>query len=189
MKQNRRTWIACVAIAVFTLLFHISGFFVWSSWNCWNYDVDIRTGRIRYTRYLLHIKIVDRTEETWVSRSTTSDKSQKPLWMRVSTFSPFTDHSPHYSYHGARHQIRCLEQAQEFVPFEPAARIKAADTLLELWQSGETDESASEFVDVISNRASQLFFESRSEVFTFDDLSPYGRRSLRDRSVVWPMSG
>lgn len=48
-----RGLLVLVAIPPVLLVFSLFGLFPWSGVNCWQSDVDISSGRIRQTRYLL----------------------------------------------------------------------------------------------------------------------------------------
>jgi hypothetical protein len=49
------------------------GFFPWSPLNCWHYDVDINSGRMRYTRFFLFGQVAQRVEESSLSAALRSD--------------------------------------------------------------------------------------------------------------------
>ncbi|NNJ27023.1 hypothetical protein [Alienimonas chondri] len=153
LPKTRRQWIAVAVLApVLTVLFLVSGFFWWSPLNCWHDEVDLNSGRIRRTRYLLYCQIGEQIEENWVSRAR-DGADGPPDWRRVNTFSPGVRHSPHYQFHGAIHQIKMLELADDVVPFESAARRKAADRLLLLWRTEQSDFGADEFVHAVASTA------------------------------------
>ncbi len=167
LPKKRRHWIALGVIApTLIVLVLISGFFHWSPLNCWHDDVDINTGRVRHTRYLLFCQIGDRTAETWLSRARDISKTS-PDWRRVNTFSPGVGHSPHYRFHGAIHQIKTLELADNTIPFDPVARRRVADALLTLWQGGSYL-GADEFVEKVAHTAFALHDRGASE-FTESD--------------------
>jgi len=134
LLTSHHRWIALgIAIPTVVASFLASGAFQLSPLNCWHDDIDINSGRVRHTRFLLYCQIGDRTEETWLSRAY-DGPNRPPDWRRVNTFSPFVHYSPHYQYHGAIHQVETLQLCDEMVPFESDARRKAALGLLVLWQ-------------------------------------------------------
>lgn len=162
--KKRRHWIALgIAAPALAVLLLISGLFQWSTLNCWHEDVDISTGRVRHTRYLLFCQISDRIEETWLSRNNSSNSP--PDWRRVNTFSPGVDHSPHYRFHGALHQIKTLELADSTIPFAPEAREQVVATLLALWKNSDSDADADDYVEQVAQTAFALH-ESGVLVFT-----------------------
>ena len=166
--KDRRRWVALAVIApTLTVLFLISGFFQSSSINCWHDDIDISTGRVRHTRYLLFCQIGDRTQDTWLSRAH-NNCSHSPVWRRVRTFSPGVGYSPHYRFHGAIHQIKTLERADNIIPFDPDARRKVASTLLTLWQNGGSYFNADGFVEKVTQTAIELHDKGVSIVSASD---------------------
>lgn len=153
---NRRHWVALgIIVPTLTMLLLIGGLFQWSPHNCWHEDVDINTGRIRHTRYLLFCQIGDRTEDTWLSHAS-SKSNGPPDWRRVNTFSPGVRQSPHYRFHGAIHQISALERADSMVTFDSLARRQVAETLLKFWQTSASCDDADEYVEKVANIACAL---------------------------------
>ena len=164
LPNSRRQWINLGIIApTLTVMFLISGFFQWSALHCWHDDVDINTGRVRHTRYLLFCKIGDRIEDTWLSRVRINSNTS-PDWRRVNTFSPGVGYSPHYRFHGALHQIVTLELADKTVPFNPDARRKVSNTLLALLKNDSSDFDADEFVKKVVQTAFALHDSGASVV-------------------------
>jgi hypothetical protein len=156
LPKTRRGWIALGFIGpAVVALFLVSGMFQWSPLNCWHDDIDINSGRVRRTRFLLYCQIGDRTEETWLSRAY-DGPSRLPDWRRVNTFSPFVHYSPLYRYHGAIHQIQMLQLGEELVPFESDARRKAAHGLLTLWQNTGSYTGADRYLQEIEKVVSTL---------------------------------
>jgi len=168
LPKTRRGWIALgfIGLAV-VALFLVSGAFQWSPLNCWHDDIDINSGRVRHTRFLLYCQVGDRTEETWLSRAY-DGPGQSPDWRRVNTFSPFVHYSPHYRYHGAIHQVEMLQLCDEMVPFESDARRKAALGLLVLWQNTGSYFDADRYVQEIETVVSRLHRNGASIVKASD---------------------
>jgi hypothetical protein len=79
-KMNRKLAIF-IAVLFFlaVLLLPVSGRFQWSPLNCWHQDVDIRSGRIRHTRFLYGVQVSEHIEESWLSRAAESIPSE-PTW-------------------------------------------------------------------------------------------------------------
>ena len=168
LPKKRQHWIALgIIVPTLTVLLLISGVFQWSDLNCWHEDIDINTGRVRHTRYLLFCQIGGRTEDTWLSR-TLNDSNASPDWRRVNTFSPGVGHSPHYRFHGAIHQIKILELANNTIRFDPDAQRKVAGTLLALWQDGGSSGDADDFVDNVVQTALTLQDDGVSAVTASD---------------------
>jgi hypothetical protein len=94
-------------------VFVISLFFPWSPIWCKHIDVDIATGRLRYSRYFMFCKVFEKIEDTPMTKALPPDviAGSNPEWRRAFTFSPGLRHSPHYMFHGAIRQINTLERA------------------------------------------------------------------------------
>jgi hypothetical protein len=168
LPKKPRHWLALAVVApTLIILFLISGVFQWSPLNCRYEDVDINSGRARYTRYLLCCQVNERVEDTWVSRNAT-DVGNLPDWRRVNTFSPGVHYSPHYGYHGALQQINTLEVIDNTIPLEPDARRKVADALLALWQNTGSDFRAGDYVQKVGGVALSLDDNGASVVTAAD---------------------
>jgi hypothetical protein len=153
---RKQKWIwGCVFAIVLSAPLWISfiGFFAWSPLNCWHYEVDIHTGRIRYTRYFLYAQVVQRVEESALSSAlNTSDLAGvKPDWRRVHTLSPGVHNSPHYIFHSAMAQIRELDLCWKVGEFTPAAQRSSAKRVLELWQQSQDDDSVRPYLSALSD--------------------------------------
>jgi hypothetical protein len=150
-----RSLLVLVAIPPSLLGLSMFGLFPWSGVNCWQNDIDITSGRIRQTRYLLWIPVErsvwDSALTRAVSPATTTDSSAD--WQPVVTLSPGLHHSPHHRFHGAIHQIRELEFCWESGKMTPAARKKTAGKVLRLWQQNLNYFQATEYIQAVWERA------------------------------------
>ena len=108
-------------------------------------DVDIRTGRIRRTTYVLSFRAQQKIQDSPISR-TIAATQPVPDWRRVNTFDGGSRVSPHHAYHSAIAQMRELEQCWTLVPFTEAAKRQSAQRVLELWQAGRGDDAADAYV-------------------------------------------
>ena len=133
------------------------GFFPWSPLNCWHYDVDINSGRIRYTRFFLFGQLAQRVEESSLSAALRSDDiaGQQPDWQRVHTLSPNVHNSPHYIFHAAMSQVRQLDLIWRIGNFTPAARRASAKRVLELWKQAQSDKGARPYLRALEGLASE----------------------------------
>lgn len=156
-KRKRLLWILGAAASLLAAPFVLSlaGFLPWSPVNCWHYDVDIHSGRVRYTRYFAWIQVLQRVDETALSGALKPDDlpGAPGDWRRAHTLSPGTGHSPHYIFHSALAQIRQLEMAWKVGEFTPAARRASARRLLALWQPGQRDDAANPYLRAVSDLA------------------------------------
>lgn len=155
----------CVLVALPVLL-SLVGMLPWSRLNCWNYDIDIYSGRIRYTRFIAYISVNQRIYDSALSRELPPPDKQAD-WYPVNTFSPRVRHSPHYAYHAALFQIERLDALWDCGEFTPSARRAICRHILALWQT-ENCEAATQYLDTLveiaEDRKGQLIDES--------DLSP-----------------
>lgn len=169
LPKTRRRRIAIGAVVLtLVVLFFVSGVVRWSPLNCWNDYIDINSGRVRHTWFLLYCKVGDRTEETWLSQAS-DGPSPSPNWRCVNTFSPFVHYSPHYRYHGAIYQLNRLAALEELVPFDPAARRKVARSLLAQWQSTGSDSGAYQYLGDVERVVCSLH-DNGASVVTVSDL-------------------
>lgn len=131
------------------------GFWTWSRINYWTYEVDIFSGRIRYTRYLFFVPVRQKIEDSALTRALQAEDYPETAseWRRVLTLSPGVRHCPHYAFHGAIAQIRELELVWEMDQFTPAAHRATAKRVLELWQKKKNDSSADAYIRTVANPA------------------------------------
>lgn len=152
---------ACILATPFVL--SLAGLFPGSALNCWHYDVDVCSGRIRYTRYIAFVPIRQSVDESALSLALLPEDLQdsQPDWRRVTTLSPGVRNSPHFIFHSAMAQIQELEADWQTGEFTAAARRSSAKRLLELWQQGQCDDAAEPYLRTISALASRSGAEHR----------------------------
>ena len=146
-------------VAIVSVLFVLAGAWViglgcypvvaWSPLNCRHEDIDINSGRIRHQRFLVGICISERIEDSVISRELQL-AGVTPDWRRANTFSPLVGHSPHYIFHSGIHQTREVEMIWQLASFTPAARQKASQQVLRLWQTGQRDKAADAYLNALS---------------------------------------
>jgi len=152
---------------VFMVGILLSGILPWSPLNCRHEEIDIQSGRVRHTRYLLYCEIGNRVEDTWLSRSV--DSTDEPFdWHRVNTFSPGWRYSPHYRYHAALHQVKTLELIDQTIPLEPAARRQVAQRILHIWQTKGSSRAANAYVNDVCDSALTLEEQGAAQVRAAD---------------------
>jgi hypothetical protein len=148
-RPQKRIWIIALAILVSAPVWlSCLGCFPWSPINCWHYDVDIHTGRERYTRVFLFTKVAQRVEESAVSAALKLEdvRGVQPDWQRVATGSPRAYGSPHYSFQAAHSQILELESYWRMGEFTSSARRASAKRMLQLWQRGQGASAAGPYL-------------------------------------------
>jgi hypothetical protein len=145
--------VSAMLLAAFPL--SLAGLFPWSGLNCWTTEIDVYSGRSRYTRYLYWIPIKRSFFDTALTKELTpEDLSGLPSeWHPVDTGSPRIHHSPHHVYHGALSQIRDLEYLWKRTGANKELRRSNAIQILRLWQKGD-DLDAQHFLDKILEDAS-----------------------------------
>lgn len=155
--NSRRLLVICAlsfggAIAIL-LAASQTGLLPWSRFNCWTYDVDIQSGRVRYTRYLLWLPVRRSVQDSALTQALTpTDFSQEnPRWRKAMTLSPGVEHSPHYIFHSAINQIHKLELAWALADFTTGAKRLSAQNVLKLWQKSGNDSSADQYLDALAN--------------------------------------
>ncbi len=144
MKSRKRRIVtyALVILLVGVVVTVVVPFFLpWVPLNCTHQDVDITTGRVRYSRYVLFCRVSKRIEDSPLTEVLPSEFLRKARsdWHRVNTLSPGVHYSPHYRFHGAVHQIYDLARAWKTFDLAPTVRQKSAMHLLALWQHDGSD--------------------------------------------------
>jgi hypothetical protein len=149
-----RCVLALLAIPPILLVLSLFGLFPWSGLNCWQNDIDITTGRIRQTRYVLWVPVQRSVWDSAVTRAVTpaAITGARADWHPVVTLSPGLHHSPHYRFHGAIHQIQELELCWQSGKMTPAARTETARQLLRLWQRNLDYFRATDYIQAVWER-------------------------------------
>jgi hypothetical protein len=137
-----------VIILTALLIFVVPFFCPWSELNCRHEEVDINSGRLRVTQYLLFCKISERVEDTALTNALPAKLliSAKPEWHYVNTFSPGVHYSPHYMFHGAIYQIGELSLIWNMYELPEPVRQKTALQVLSLWQYERSDSMAGDYI-------------------------------------------
>ncbi len=143
------------AIPLGLLVLSLFGLFPWSGINCTEGDIDLNSGRIRHTRYLLWLPVTRSVQDSALTRALPPEDRTNPGedWHPVVTLSPGLHHSPHYRFHGAMGQIRELEICWEFGKMTPAARRETARQVLRQWQQAGDDYPAGKYIQAVWERA------------------------------------
>lgn len=172
-RTRRFRYGAAVVVGLFLIpIVLISGIFTWSPLNNWNDLVDLKSGRIRRTRYILYMKVQDEVRETALSQvlRNNSDASVEPDWHFVNTFSPGSGHSPHYVFHSALGQINELESMWRVHPFSERAQQQVARRVLDLWQAELDDFHAGDYIAELWNLAAHYHDNRGRELITVSEL-------------------
>jgi hypothetical protein len=165
-----RALLVLVAVPPILLALSLFGLFPWSGVNCWQNDIDITSGRIRYTRYLLWIPVQRSVSDSALTNvvAPAMNTDSRADWQPVVTLSPGLHHSPHYRFHGAIHQIQELEFSWVFGKMTPAARKESARQVLRLWQQDLSYMRATNYIQAVWERAQDA--EKKGKVIDAGDL-------------------
>lgn len=157
---GQRRFLLRAAILVATtplglLVLSLFGLFPWSGIDCTQSDIDLNSGRIRYSRYLLWVPVTRSVQDSALTRALSPEDRSKPgeNWHPVVSLSPGLHHSPHYRFGGVMVQIRDLEISWEFGKMTPEARRETARQVLNLWQQAGDYFRAGRYVQAVWERA------------------------------------
>ena len=174
--KKRKLWL--IFLAAFLIL--LMGFvipklqiFALSPIWCIHQDVDINTGKIRYTRYLLYCKINEKINDSLLTETIEPfSENIQPDWHRVNTFSPLIQYSPHYSFHGATNQIMKVKFTWESYPFSNEAKRQIVQTVLDKWQSDGHYFGVSSYLYNVSFIADKKIKADPNSIVSVTDLLP-----------------
>jgi len=119
----------------------------WPKLGCRFDDVDINTGRIRQTHYLLYCKMSEKIEDSILTRTIgTFPDNVQPDWRHVYT-SPILGRYPyHPPYILAISQVREVDRIWQLCSFSNEAKRHMARTILDKWQSDGKSSGAKEYI-------------------------------------------
>lgn len=159
--RPKHWWFWAIIALALGLGIALSGLFTWSRLNCWDEEIDILSGRMRYTRYLFYCRVSERVASTELSEALrpTDFDPDAPKWRKVNTFSPGVHHSPHYAYHAASAQTRTLVMYWRMGQFTPAARRESALRLLADYQRGKGYFVAEPYLRQLSDLVGERFVQ------------------------------
>lgn len=149
-----------------------SALWKWPQLACRFEDVDIITGRIRVTRYLLYCNISEKIEDSILTQTIGQfPDGLQPDWRHVNTFLPWRNYSPHHSYHGAISQIRGVEIIWQAYPFSDEAKKHVARTILYRWQSDRSYFRAERYIDDVWDTAREKTESNPKAIISVADLA------------------
>jgi hypothetical protein len=158
--------LALLAILLFLLAFLAPFSYI----NCRTEDVDIRSGRTRYTRLFFWWPVSQRIEATPVSEVLGASRDEAE-WCPVNTFSPpGASQSPQHSYHGAFAQISLLNAVWDVGQFTPRARQETAALLLRAWQRGGNYRAAGPYLIALTELTQRRSSEQPQRPIDTEDL-------------------
>ena len=137
----RRRRVISVLAALAVVLWVIPYFLPWTPLNCTREEIDITTGQMRSSRYLLFCKVTEKIKDTPISSTLAGKRvgGDEARWHLVNTFSPGHRNSPHYVLHAAFGQSRTLSLLWKSMQPPPDVKRRMAEHVLALWQHREAD--------------------------------------------------
>lgn len=128
------------------LLFAAVGVYYFSGWsriNCWTQEIDINSGRTRYTRYWFWKVTKQEISPTWMSQLLNkTDENIAPNWHLVAAWSPGTRHSPHFAFHGAIADLDTAEKIFQLYNIPRERQIALAKAVRDSWNRTGNDAEA-----------------------------------------------
>ena len=127
-------------------------------------EIDIRSGRVRSTRYVLFLRTGSSVVETPLSRALPAEPEGTPDWQLVNTFDGWSGVSPHHAYHGAINQTQHVALLWQLVPFDAEAKQMVAANVLKRWQADGGYWGADRYLIAVDEAASEHFIGGQGPV-------------------------
>ncbi len=101
-------------------------------------ELDLNSGRARFTRHVLYFQVWQDVRETPLSQAVNASEKVPgdEHWVMVNVFGLGTRKSPYFTYHGALAQVQLLANYWDTGDFDAAARSKTARQLLRVLREG-----------------------------------------------------
>jgi hypothetical protein len=138
----------------------------WTGINCKHQDINIKTGKVRYTRSLWYITISERVEDTVLSQAIKGhivDVADVKPWHRVNTFSLYWNYSPHYTFHSALCQVSQVKRFGYIAKLTSKQKQEIAKEILTAWQKSGNDQGASEIISRLQEKAMSSLDKNKQE--------------------------
>ena len=121
----------------------------WSRLNNEEQELDLLSGRARFSRYFLYCQVRRDVHETPLSEALGAggEPAGGERWVKVNVFQPGVSNSPHFYYHGAFFQIGQLGKYWQTGRFDRGARAKTARQLLRVWRDGGSYHAAEPYFE------------------------------------------
>jgi len=123
----------------------------WSRLNNEEEELDLLSGRARFTRHFLWCQVRQDIRETLLSKAVAASRGPQKgeQWVKVNIFQPNMRHSPHFAYHGAFG--KAIELAMQWAShnLDAAARAKSARQLLRAMREGGSDDAGSDYLRLL----------------------------------------
>jgi hypothetical protein len=135
-----------------------------------NYEVDIRSGRIRLTHFFLTRQTSQQIEESPISKLLPPPTTQ-PDWHYVVTSELGSNVRAHWNFHGAIAQMSRLETLWLMTRFTDDAKREVARNVLNLWQDSGSYFDAGTYIQTLE-AASDRASTKPGTILTIADLPP-----------------
>jgi hypothetical protein len=159
-------------------------------WTHESQEVDIATGRLRFTRYSGDKKVSERIEDTSLSRALLRDNptGAGPSWRCANTFARCKDGFSHDDYHILITQMSELRGIWQDFAVSDVFKKRTAEHLVALWQYGGVDDwpAGSYLRELQSLMASEASEEIRRSILTLEITEIRGSGDRSVRTVFYP---
>jgi hypothetical protein len=120
--------------------------------NCEYRDINIKTGQVRTSRYLWYVKVSERVENTFLSRTLAGkviDAASGDPWRRTRSgpLAALRGRCILYRFGAAPTQIRTLELLCDMYALTPDEVKEMATQVLSLWQTAGDCSAAGKFIE------------------------------------------
>jgi hypothetical protein len=122
-------------------------------------EINIRTGQIRFTTYLLGKKISENVIDTFISKTLQKEIQAADIkpWHTVNSISYISSNpSPHYLFHGAIFQLMEVKELLESNSFSESKKKEIAERLLTKWQTSGNYFKANDYIFQLKDEIKSL---------------------------------
>ncbi|MBI5723004.1 MAG: hypothetical protein HZA50_03520 [Planctomycetes bacterium] len=152
-RRHRRPFIVFALILLCAVIYCVIVSFInpWSRLYNEEQELDLYSGKARFTHHVLYFQTRQDVSETVLSHATSQggDQPTNEKWVKVNVFGFGFRQSPHFIYHGAFGQIAELEKYWDLGNFDVASRAKTARQLLMVWREGGCYSAAREYFELL----------------------------------------
>lgn len=128
--------------------------------NCTHHEINIKTGQVRFTRYIWFIKVSERVEDTVLSLALEGEKvdvSDVEPWRIGATYSPGVLRSPQYGFTLGLLEIEQLKKFDEIIGLTSVPKREISAMILTLWQQDGNCRSAQKYLNGIIDKGLEIY--------------------------------